>query len=427
MAGVEFRVLGPLEVVVDGRPVPIAGAKARAVLAHLVRHAGRPVPPDALMAEVWGAKPPATAVNTLQTYVSQLRRALGSERSRLRFRPGGYVLDAEDVDSRHFEALLGAARSALTAGDAARAEADVTEALGLWRGEALADVRGFAGAEREAERLERLRLLATELRMDAGLALGRHTELVDEITELAREHPLREPITGQLMVALYRTGRQAEALAAYRETRNRLVHELGVEPGGELRDLERRILQQDPTLAAPRSPGTPGRPRRRRMLAAAAVLAAALVGLGAVVAAAELPGDDRYNDFDLGVHPGIGYDLDIPPGRPADWHATNNPRSADYQYLDLYRTAGITSRPQLSGVDLDNTGRYNAIHRVGRSDTLATCRTLPTDGGGNVRLADLTEGARACLHTRGGHWALLTVVRMPPEPSAVLMLHVEVQ
>ena len=231
----EFRILGPLEVVADdGRAVVLAAPKVRALLVLLLLSRNRVVPSDVLVDELWDEQPPATAAKTLQVYVSQLRKALGPDR--VETAHGGYRLrvEAGEVDADTFEQLV--------------ADKRPRDALALWRGPALVDVRGEHFARAAAERLEEARLAAIENRIDAELDAGRHSALVGELEQLAEEQPLRERLRAQLMLALYRSGRQAEALEVYRRTRERLAQELGLEPGVELRELEQAILRQDPAL-----------------------------------------------------------------------------------------------------------------------------------------------------------------------------------
>jgi len=418
------------------------------VLAYLVANCGQLVAPEALGAQVWPGGPPASAVNTLQTYVSQLRRLLEPDRSPgdrprvLRTVPGGYVLDLlpDQVDSRRFEEAVRKGRAALEEREHDKAADLLHAALGWWRGPAYGNVPGD-NAAREAARLEQCRLVATELRIDADLALGRHAEVVGELEDLVRANPFREEPVAQLMLALYRCRRQADALGVYRAARARLVGELGVEPGPELHEMERRILQQDPELEIGGGPPAvswpavaPSEPRaaRRqpwRWFGALGVLSIAVAVALSVSGgdAPEPPAAGRvFSEFDVAVRPGIGYDLDVPAGRPSDWHATNNPRSPDYDHLDLYRTSPDAPHDQLSGVDLTNTNAYNAVHAVNRGDQPDVCRGLPRQGGGNVRLAGLSAGAKVCLRTHAGRWALLTVTRMPESRQSVLPLHVTV-
>ena len=244
----EFRLLGPLEVTDDGRSIAIASGKQRSLLADLLLNANRAVPVTQLVDDLWGERVPETAVKALQVYVSKLRKALPE--GRLATRGSGYMLVVADgeLDVELAERLAREGRAALASGDPAHASAVLSQALALWRGPALAELdEPFAPAE--AARLEEVRLGLLEERIDADLALGRHAVLVPELDALAAGHPLRERLREQLMLALYRSGRQAEALDAYQSFRQKLDDELGIEPSQHLRELERRILQQDPALA----------------------------------------------------------------------------------------------------------------------------------------------------------------------------------
>jgi DNA-binding SARP family transcriptional activator len=255
----QFLVLGPLEVVADGGPVALPAAKHRALLAALLAHANQAVPADGLIDALWEGRPPASAAKTLQTYVSQLRRELepaaaGDWRT-LQTVGGGYRLqvDPDRLDAARFERLAEEGRRALGRAEAASAAAWLREALGLWRGPAYGELAAAPFARAEATRLEELRLAALEWRVEAELALGGHTELVGDLEELVGREPFRERLWGHLMLALYRSGRQAEALGAYRRLRDSLADHLGIDPAPELRLLEERILRQDPALdlAAP--------------------------------------------------------------------------------------------------------------------------------------------------------------------------------
>src|SRR5918996_1434670 len=255
---VRLRLLGPLEFVRGGTPVALGGAKPRALLAALALEPSTPVSHDLLVEALWPGTPPETAPHAVQVYVSQLRKALGGE---LISRSGqGYVLelDPKQVDAQRFARLVGEGRELLAGGDLAAASTVLREALALWRGPALADFVYEPFAQTEIARLEELRLDAVEARIDADLALGRHADLVAELEALVHAHPLREHPRAQLMLALYRSGRQAEALAAYRAARELLVEELGIEPGPELRELEGAILRQDESLLLPET--VPARP-----------------------------------------------------------------------------------------------------------------------------------------------------------------------
>jgi DNA-binding SARP family transcriptional activator len=249
----DFRVLGPLEVVRDGSPVALGGPKPRALVAVLLLQRGRAVSIDDLVDALWGAEPPASAAASVHTYVSRLRRGLGEV---LVARPPGYALAVEPgrLDLDRFETRLAEGRELLRAGDAAAAAVALREALGQFRGEPLADLAFEPFAQAEVGRLAELRLGALEERLQADLDRGAHAEVVGELEALCAEHPLRERLRGQLMLALYRCGRQADALAAYAGLRRRLDEELGLQPDAALQRLERAILQHDPALAAPDRP-----------------------------------------------------------------------------------------------------------------------------------------------------------------------------
>ena len=256
----EYRVLGPLEVHNGQGPLPLAGAKQRALLALLLVHANHVLSRDQLIDELWGDEPPETAVQSLQVYVSRLRKLLPAET--LLTRPPGYQLAIEpaELDLHRFERLLSEGRDALAEGDPRRAATALHDALGLWRGPALAEFAFEPFAQAEIGRLESLRLAAVEERIEADLALGRHADLIGELEALVAENPYRERLRGQLMLALYRSGRQAEALDAYRNARRALVDELGIEPSAALQRLEKSILVQDEDLDPPAYRGPSARP-----------------------------------------------------------------------------------------------------------------------------------------------------------------------
>jgi DNA-binding SARP family transcriptional activator/ABC-type oligopeptide transport system substrate-binding subunit len=289
---VEFRLLGPLEVLREDAKVVLGHAKQRTVLAVLLLHRGEVLSTERLIDELWGESPPATATKTVQVYVSHLRKALGDTSAKLlRTEPPGYVLDCTDadVDADRFEWLLREARDERDRSRLERAAGLYREALALWRGRALADLTFESFASNETERLNELRLEALTERVDCDLRLGRHADLVGELEALVGEHPLRESLRCQLMLALYRSGRQADALEVYIDARRALRDQLGLEPGPELRRLEQSILRQDDGLL--RDPPPPTRPtasmrepHARRAVAVGVVAAACVLALAAFAA-----------------------------------------------------------------------------------------------------------------------------------------------
>jgi DNA-binding SARP family transcriptional activator/DNA-binding beta-propeller fold protein YncE len=255
----EFRILGPLEVIEAGERLPLGGSKQRALLALLVLNAERVIPSDRLIDALWGELAPEGAAHTLQVYISQLRKTLRtsetqSSNSVLVTEGRGYALRTRDVDLYRFEEAVELGRKALAEGAPDRAARVLREALELWRGPVLEEFAFEPFAQPEITRIEEHRVSAIEDRIEADLALGRHAELVGELRALVAEHPLRERLWGQLMLALYRSGRQAESLQAYQEARRMLAEELGIDPSPELRRLEDRILRQAPELDVHRPP-----------------------------------------------------------------------------------------------------------------------------------------------------------------------------
>src|SRR3954451_5225092 len=250
----DFRILGPLEALDGTRPVALGGRRRRAVLAALLLHANETVSNERLVDELWGESPPANALKTLQVNVSRLRKALPE--GMLMTRGHGYELrvDADELDARRFERLLEEGRVELAAERPERALEALEAGLALWRGAPLADLAYEPFAQSEIARLDDQRLAALQARIDTDLALGKHAHVIGELQRLTSEHPLREGLHAQLMLALYRSGRQAEALEAYRKARATLVEGLGIEPGEELRAMERAVLAQDAALAAPTAP-----------------------------------------------------------------------------------------------------------------------------------------------------------------------------
>jgi DNA-binding SARP family transcriptional activator len=294
---VEFRLLGPLEAVVEGAPVKLGPPQQRALLALLLLNANEVVSRDRIVDELWGGRPPATATKLVQVYVSALRKVLG--RDVLVTRSLGYFLrvEPEAIDLVRFRRHRDEGRAALIAGAPAAAAEHFRQALALWRGPALADFAFAPFAHAHIGRLDELRLEALSDRIAADLELGRG-DVVGELEALVAEHPLRERLRGQLMLAIYRSGRQAEALAAYQEARRALVDELGLEPGRELRELEQAILRQDPVLdpapAAEPAPAAPDRAefvgRERELSDLMGALDDALAGRGRLVLVGGEPG-----------------------------------------------------------------------------------------------------------------------------------------
>jgi predicted ATPase len=257
----EVRLLGPFEVVVAGEPVEVPGAKRQALVACLALRSGRVVSTDTLVEALWGSDLPASPRNAVQHHVARLRRALGEDSIRLA--ADGYALDGAAIDAVQFEELLAAARGELRAGDARGAASTIAGALSLWRGPALMGLPQTSWATAEAGRLDSLRLDALEERFEAALALGEHDDVAAAIRAALEESPFRERLWGQLMLALYRSGRQADALEVFQEARRVLLEQLALEPGPELRRLQEAILAHDPAIAP-----VPAAPRRRGNLPA---------------------------------------------------------------------------------------------------------------------------------------------------------------
>jgi DNA-binding SARP family transcriptional activator len=252
----DFRILGPLEVLEAGRAIPTADGRQRALLAILLLHANQRVSADELIDELWGEHAPAAPRKGLQVQVSRLRKALGDCSDRVVTRPNGYLLQVEpgELDLDRCERLAHQGREALAIDNPARAAEQLKEALALWRGPPLAEFAFHSFAQPEIGRLEELRLALLEERIEADLGCGRHAELVGELETLVGEQPLRERLRRQLVLALYRSGRQAEALEAYQAARAMLDEELGLEPTPALRELEQAILTHDAGLRAPAAP-----------------------------------------------------------------------------------------------------------------------------------------------------------------------------
>ncbi len=277
-----YRILGRLEAVRDGAPLPLGGFQQRALLAMLVIARGRTVSLDRLVDELWPEQPPKAAIHTVRVYISQLRKLLGEDEVETRERGYGLRLRPGVLDAERFERLVDDARSSTAAGDATTARTQLQGALDLWHGAALAEFASAGFAASEAARLEDLRVGAVEDLVDIQLSEGASAALIPRLEELRASNPLRERVTAQLMTALYRAGRQADALAAYEGTRLAL-DEIGLQPGAELRRLQRQILQHDSALerASP-TPAMRAGKQRRWWLLIAGLVAAAVVTAAAL-------------------------------------------------------------------------------------------------------------------------------------------------
>jgi DNA-binding SARP family transcriptional activator len=269
---VEFRLLGSFEVLEGGRTLAVGGAKQRALLAILLLHANEPVSLDRIVDDLWGERPPATAAHTVRVYVSNLRKIVGADRLLTRV-PAAYLarVDVDELDVERFTGLVTEASRARGSGDFDGAADRLSRALDLWRGSALADFVFEPFAQTAIARLEELRLAAIEERTDVELERGHHAELVGDLRALVSENPLRERLCGQLMLALYRSGRQAEALEVFKDARRALVEGLGIDPSPALQRLEKAILVQDPDLEYASTRGeVPSPPRAVRSILVAA-------------------------------------------------------------------------------------------------------------------------------------------------------------
>lgn len=467
-----FQLLGPLDVSDHGEPVAVGGGKRRALLGVLLLHPNEVVSAERLIDELWGERPPATSAKSVQVYVSQLRREL-HERSRngelLVTRSNGYLLRVgrDDLDVQRFERALAEGERALAAGEARRASDKLGDALGLWRGAALSDFAYEPFAQQEIARLEELRTVALEERIEAELALGRHAQVVGDLEALVREHPLRERIRGLLMVALYRCGRQAEALETYRHGARGLRDELGLEPGPALRELEAKVLAHHPDVAPPAGPrsepaervaapapvgaprGPSPRPHRRRRPAALIVAAAVLLGAAAAPAVlrsgekpsvpARLPLDLAANSIASMRASGRTPEFGIPlPGRPTDVAAADGTAyvaTVDSDALTVLdarsrsRSRTVPLRMTPGAVAISEDGVWVADSRRGLVVRLApgygeptarisyrrTTTTRPSAGGFRLDPTSLAAGAGAVWLTDGS----ARLRRLDPRTSRV--------
>ncbi len=446
-----FSLLGPLRIVHEGREIALGAPKQRALFALLLLHHGESVSVESLAEQLWAGEPPATATKAVRVYVGELRKALGADV--IVTRGGGYAVPLEDheTDVERFERLAADGRGRLDDDDAAGAAGLLREALALWRGAPLADFRYDEFAQTETTRLEEARMAALEARIDADLALGREDELVPELQALVREHPLRERLRAQLMLALYRAGRQAEALDLYREGRRLLVEELGVEPGRALQDLERAILAHDEILGHQRR-RSPARAVRRRpallvalgglLLAAAAATAVAIdltrAGGGAISSVV-------HGNSLAAVDPSTGHVVaEVPVGATPTAVAIDNGvvwvLNADDQTISRVdehtkdvRTLAIGATPTdlaagASGVWVGNGGKVARAQFAG-SAALAVTRLDPHTGAvvANVSLPRIgsTQSNVTAHHiavAAGSVWAIapdFSLVRIDPVRNEV--------
>jgi ABC-type transport system substrate-binding protein/DNA-binding SARP family transcriptional activator/streptogramin lyase len=437
----EFRILGPLEVARNDGPLELPAGKPRALLAVLLLRPGEVVSVDRLVDELWGERPPPTATKNLQGYVARLRRVLGN--GALVTQAPGYALRVDALDAARFQALVEEARHEEPAAAAPRLE----EALALWRGPPLADFAYEPFAQDEIRRLEELRLSALEDRVEADLALGRHAEVVAELESLAREHPLRERLQGLRLIALYRCGRQAEALEAYRTTRRRLVDELGVEPGPELKELERMILEHNRSLEAPPRESNPvaaARKLGRRGVVIAFAGLLAVGGVGAILAVA-LSGketntlaaapnsvgvvDGRHDQVRMVIKAG-GEPGGIAAGAGAVW-VTDTASDLLLRISDNGRSVdriAVGHRP--TGVAVGD-GQVWVVNQLDRSvsevnpEALRAVRPIQVGNGagaiafghGSVWVANATDYSLSRIDTDSGH---VTTIPLAGEPGGIV-------
>jgi DNA-binding SARP family transcriptional activator/basic membrane lipoprotein Med (substrate-binding protein (PBP1-ABC) superfamily) len=370
---IAFRLLGPFQAQVGDRALALGGPKQRAVLAMLVLREGEVVRVEQLIDAVWGEDPPDSASHALETYVSRLRVLLEPHGLRVLRGGRGYLLNpgGSDIDARDFEAELTEAREASDTGDAQRAWELSTLALARWRGPALADTPLSSPGRAEVERLEEMRLRALEVHAETALALRRHHDLPTEIGPLVAEHPLRETLVGTLMIALYRSGRQAEALDVYEATRRAFL-ELGLHPSRELQELSGAIVRQADDLQAPARARPPGPRARKRTVAAALLAVAVAASSSALIIAATRRGDDAAV-----AAPGARVALILPRAPLA---GKNDPYLSPF--IDGLRLAkrqfGLQTQ-RLVGKDFVSDARLAATVRRGNFDLVLLA--APTVGG----------------------------------------------
>jgi peptide/nickel transport system substrate-binding protein len=443
----DYRILGPLEVMAGDRPVELGGEKQRALLAILLLHANEPVSVDGLIDGVWGERPPATAIKTAQGYVARLRRALdGGEHDSGRSSNGvlvtrghGYLLRVEpgELDVDRFRGLVEQGRHALALGKAEHAAGVLRAGLDLWRGPALADFAYEPFAQAAIAQAEELRLAAIEERVEADLALGRHGELVAELQALVEQHPLRERARGQLMLALYRCGRQAEALQAYQDYRKAMAEQLGLDPSPALRQLEESILKRDRSLdlpvdhqpaAAPVSERTrPGRRVARLALAGVAVVALAVIAIivvssrGGPAALSVIPADSvgalsPRNDLIVAQAPIGGSPSALASGPGAVWAADYNAATVsriDPHIHTVVDTIPVDSTPSAIAVGAGDVWVANtfsgtvsridpAVDRLVQTITVGNGPSGVSVGDGSVWVSNSSDGTLSRIDAANG-------------------------
>jgi DNA-binding SARP family transcriptional activator/ABC-type branched-subunit amino acid transport system substrate-binding protein/DNA-binding beta-propeller fold protein YncE len=448
---IQARILGPLEIDVAGARVELRGGKQRELLAVLLIHADEVVSADRIIDALWGESPPSSALKTVQALVSRLRSTLGPASGALETHGHGYRLHLEpdQLDAAVFRMRLEEGRRALARGDAAASAELLRDALALWRGPALGEFRYEDFAQSEIARLDELRLAALEERIEADLALGRQQELVVELEELVSEQPLRERLRGQLMLALYRAGRQAEALSTYQEGRRALAEELGLEPGEGLQRLERQILDHDPEIAAPeratrpRLVPTAAWRRPRTIAAAGALVLAAAVGAGfyqstrggeqiesARAVALDPESGDVVASVPLGTAPGT-----VAIGEGSVWVLDSDDKTIsqiDPDSRKVVRTFSTSSTPTDIAVgagavwvgNADDTGDGLFPQTVSRVDpeslTMETIELPPAPGG---HVGAFAAGGRRLAVSPEAVWVInpdLTISRIDPRSNEIV-------
>lgn len=397
----DYRILGPLEILDRGNLVAVAEGRERTLLLLLLLQRSRPISVDAIVDALWPDEPPASAAKVVQNYVLRLRKALGHDV--VTTVSGGYALRVNDdeVDATQAASLLVDGREALRRGLPVDAEQLLTESLALWRGEPLADVRYAGFAQAEIARLDELRLATVEERNDAELELGEHVLLVPGLEQQVRDHPLRERLRVQLMLALYRSGRQADALAAYQVAREAL-DERGLEPSRELRDLERAILNQDPELdAAPNRQTSERRvARHRKLVSLAAIAGVTLIGVAAAVYLSE-----RGSEQPLSSLPADSIaEIDGNNGRVEHWFAVGKTPTA---VAVTPSATWVTSFDDRTVVRIDLRSRRQSVVGAAATPTgIAAGRegvwVISSFDGTVERLDASGAGVLAVLHLRPG-------------------------